>query len=511
LFLKMSQLKKLAGQTAVYGISSILGKTINFLLLPIYTYYLDKEALGSFTAIYAIIAFLNIVFTYGMETTYFRFATGKGLEPQKVYDQIQSLLITSSLTIGAFIYWSADPIASALGYEGQAHLFRWMAWILAIDAVLAIPYAKLRKENKALAFALTKLGNILLNVGFNVFFIVFCVHVWQGDIFAGLKPFIDSFYKVEWGVDYILLANLLANALMVPVLFKISGKFSFGIDRSFIQPMWHYAVPLLFMGLAGVTNEVFSRGLFEYVLPEGFYQGLNAREAGGVFGANFKLAIFMNLVIQAFKYAAEPFFFNQSTKKNSPQLFAKVMHAFVIFCSTLMIVISVNLDILGALFLRGEGYSAGLHIVPVLLFGYLFLGIYFNLSIWFKLTDQTKYSFYITLLGALVTVLVIFVFVPSYGYMGAALSTLACYLVMSLVCYLYGQKYFYIPYQTGRDLFYLFLAFGLSYIGFYLEFDVTVIQFILKNGLVIIFLLVVLFLEREKLEQLGFYIKRKKQ
>ncbi|WP_291777122.1 lipopolysaccharide biosynthesis protein [Cecembia sp.] len=506
----MSQLKKLAGQTAVYGISSILGKTVNFLLLPIYTAYLDKEALGSFTAIYAFIAFLNVVFTYGMETTYFRYATGKGLEPEKVYSQIQSLLITTSLSLGALIYISADPIAHFLGYEGRAHLFRWVAWILAIDAMLALPYAKLRKENRALSFALTKLGNILLNVGFNVFFLVFCFHVWKGDIFSGLKPIIDSFYNENWGVDYILLANLLANALMIPVLFKLSGKFSFGINWAFIGPMWHYAVPLLFMGLAGVTNEVFSRGLFEYVLPEGFYEGLSAREAGGVFGANYRLAIFMNLVIQAFKYAAEPFFFNQSTEKNSPELFAKVMHAFVIFCSTLMIIISVNLDILGGFFLRGEGYSAGLHIVPLLLFGYLFLGIYFNLSIWFKLTDQTKYSFYITLLGAVVTVLVILIFVPWLGYLGAALSTLACYLVMSWVCYLYGQKYFPIPYHTERDLFYLIFAFALSYMGFFMDFEISVIQFISKNALVILFLLVVLFLEKDKLHDLGIDIKRKK-
>jgi O-antigen/teichoic acid export membrane protein len=506
----MSQIRKLAGQTAIYGISSILGKTINFLLLPIYTAYLDKEALGSFTAIYALIAFLNIIFTFGMETTYFRYATGKGLDPQKVFAQIQSLLITSSLTLGALIYFSAVPLSEWLGYSDQEHLFKWVAWILAIDAVLALPYAKLRKENKALQFAMTKLINILLNVGFNVFFIVFCFHVWTGDIFPSVKPLIDVFYVSNWGVDYILLSNLIANALMLPVLFKLSGKFIFHIEREFLKPMWHYAVPLLFMGLAGVTNEVFSRGLFEYVLPENFYEGLSQREAGGVFGANFKLAIFMNLVIQAFKYAAEPFFFNQSTDKNSPELFAKVMHAFVIFCTTLMIAISVNLDLIGKFFLRGEGYWEGLYIVPVLLFGYLFLGIYFNLSIWFKLTDQTKYSFYITLIGALVTISVIFLFVPVLGYLGAALSTLACYFVMSVVCFVYGQKYFPIPYQTGKDLFYLFFGFLLSYLGFYITFEIPILQFILKNGLVIVFVVVVLFFEKDQINQTIKSIKGKK-
>jgi O-antigen/teichoic acid export membrane protein len=507
----MSQLKKLAGQTAIYGISSILGKTINFLLLPIYTTYLNKEALGSFTAIYAFIAFLNIIFTYGMETTYFRYATGKGLDPQKVFAQIQSLLITTSISMGAIIYFSAPALASWLGYEGQEYLFRWMAWILAIDAVLALPYAKLRKENKALQFALTKLGNILLNVGFNIFFIVFCFHVWNGEILPGLQPLVNSIYNPEWGVEYILLSNLLANALLIPVLFRLSGKFVFKMDKEILQPMWHYAVPLLFMGLAGVTNEVFSRGLFEYVLPENFYEGLTQREAGGVFGANFKLAIFMNLIIQAFKYAAEPFFFNQSTDNNSPALFARVMHAFVIFCSILMLAVSVNLDILGNLFLRGEGYSDALYIVPVLLLGYLFLGIYFNLSIWFKLTDQTKYSFYITALGAVVTVIVIFVFVPILGYMGAALSTLLSYFLMTVVCYFYGQKYFPIPYKTGRDLFYLLLAFGLSYLGFFTKLEQPVLQFITRNSLVIVFVLVVLWLEREELQKFSNPLTKRKK
>ncbi len=506
----MSQLKKLAGQTAIYGISSILGKTINFLLLPVYIVYLDKEALGSFTAIYALIAFLNIVFTYGMETSYFRFATGKGLHPQKVYAQVQSLLITTSLSLGALIYLSAPQLAIWLQYPGREHLFRWVALILTIDALLAIPYAKLRAENKSLQFALSKLGNILFNILFNIFFIVICHHIWQGDFLTGLQPLIGSFYNPEAGVDYILLSNLLANGLMIPILFYLTGKFTFGFDKELIKPMWHYAVPLLFMGLAGVTNEVFSRMLFEYVLPENYYSGLTSREAGGVFGANFKLAIFMNLIIQAFKYAAEPFFFNQSNNKDSPALFARVMHAFVIFCSTLMIAVSVNLDIIGRLILRQEGYLEGLYIVPVLLFGYLFLGIYFNLSIWFKLTDQTKYSFYITLFGAVITVIIILTLVPVLGYMGAALSTLACYLSMSLICYYYGQKFFPIPYQTNKAVFFLLLAFGLSYAGFYIEIDQSVFQFIVRNLLLLIFVLVVLLVEKKEVHNLIVQIKNRR-
>jgi O-antigen/teichoic acid export membrane protein len=498
----MSQLKKLAGQTAIYGISSILGRTVNFLLIPIYTAYLTKDAVGAYTALYGYMALFNIIFTYGMETTYFRFATGKGLDPEKVFAQVQSLLITTSLSLGAIIYISAPTLASWLNYEGQENIFRWIAWILAIDAILVIPYAKLRKENKAFQFAFTKLGNILINVGLNIFFIVFCYHILKGDWLSGLAPIIAKIYNPNWGVEYIFISNLIANAAMLPVLFWLTKKFRFGINRKFIKPMWHYAFPLLFMGLAGTINETFSRTIFEYILPEGFYEGLTSREATGIFGANFKLAILMNLIIQAFKYAAEPFFFNQAADKNSPELFAKVMHVFVIFCSGLMIAVSVNLDILGAIFLRGEGYSMGNYIVPVLLMGYLMLGIYFNLSIWFKLTDKTKYSFYITGLGAIVTILVLITLVPKFGLMGGALSTLSCYSVMSVVCYFIGQKHFPIPYQLGKGIFYLLFSFGLSYLGFFWNWGIPLIQFIGRNSLLFVFVLVVLWIEKNEVRPL---------
>ncbi|GAB3652605.1 oligosaccharide flippase family protein [Echinicola sediminis] len=504
----MGNLKKLAGQTAIYGISSILGRVINFLLLPLYITYLTKEDLGSFTAIYAFIAFFNILFTYGMETTFFRFSTGKGLDPKAVYNNVQSLILTTSLSLGAILFLSAEQISLWMDYPGKAYLFQWTALILTIDAILAIPYAKLRVENRSVQFAMTKLLNILLNVGFNIFFIVVCFHIHNGDYLSSFQPFVDTFYHPEWGVDYILLSNLFANALIIPVLFFLSGKFRWSFDKSILGPMWHYALPLLFMGLAGVTNEVFSRFLFEYILPENFYPGLSAREAGGVFGANFKLAIFMNLIIQAFKYAAEPFFFSQSQDKNSPQLYAKVMHWFIIFCSILMVFVAVNLNIIGPLILGNKGYNAGTEIVPMLLMGYLMLGVYFNLSIWFKITDRTIYSFYITFTGAVITVLVILLFVPKLGYMGGALSTLATYIVMSVMCYLFGQKYYPIPYNTTSGVLYLLVGFALSYLGFYLQTDSSLLTFFFRNGLACCFVILIVFLEKKELSLIFQKIKK---
>ncbi|HSI76163.1 MAG TPA: polysaccharide biosynthesis C-terminal domain-containing protein [Lunatimonas sp.] len=505
----MSQLKKLASQSAVYGISSILGKTINFLLIPLYTGYLDKEALGSFTMIYALIAFLNVVFTFGMETSYFRFATGKGLDPIKVYQNTQTLVGLVSLTLGSLLYLGSDYLAIWFQYPGQGHLFQWVAFILTIDAVLAIPYAKLRLEGRALAFAMIKLLNIFINVGFNLFFIVLLFHVARGEWLPEWQPLAQKLYRPDWGVDYILLANVLANGLILPVLLYKSGPVKWMLDKAILRPMWRYALPLLFMGLAGVINEVFSRGLFEYAIPEDFYPGLSKRAAGGVFGANFKLAIFMSLIIQAFKYAAEPFFFQQAENKNSPQLFSRVMHWFIIFCTTLMVAVSVNLDLISRVIFQGEGYELGLSMVPLLLMGYLFLGIYYNLSIWFKITDQTKYSFYITSLGAIVTVIIILTFVPMYGFIGAALSTFGSYFIMMVVCYLVGQRYYPIPYKVKNGLSYLAIAFMFSYMGFWIKFDSAWINFLVHNSIVIVYVMFIFLMEKKELSSLLRQAKKK--
>jgi O-antigen/teichoic acid export membrane protein len=500
----MSNLKKLASQTAIYGLSSILGRSINFLLIIIYTAYLSKTELGAFTTLYALIGFLNIVFTYGMETAFFRFSTGKNLDPQKVYHNTQSLLLSSTLILGAGLYLLAPWLAAWMDYPGQAYLFRWTAFILSFDAILAIPFAKLRLENKAFIFAGTKLLNIVLNVSFNLILIILIPSL----IVEGQLPEGWLGYRSDWGVEYILLSNLFANGMIIPLIWWKAGFFKFQLDKTILRPMWNYSLPLLFMGLAGVTNDLVSRLLFEYVLPTNFYPEMSSRAAAGVFGANFKLAILMSLVIQAFKYAAEPFFFRQSTDKDSPALYAKVMHAFIIFCSLLMIAISVNLNWIGPLFLRGDGYAQGLSIVPTLLMGYLLLGIYFNLSIWFKITDKTNYSFWITLIGALVSIGVIVGLVPKFGFIGGALSTLACYGTMSLICFVFGQKYYPIPYQTYKGLLYLLVAFGLSYLGFLMNFENSVLNFLSKNSFLLLFSLLIFVLEKNQI--LAFFPKNRK-
>jgi O-antigen/teichoic acid export membrane protein len=504
----MGQLQKLASQSAIYGISSILGKTINFLLIPLYTGYLQKEDLGSFTMIYALIAFLNVLFTFGMETAYFRFATGKGLAPDRVYHNAQTLVGLVALLLGSLLYLLSGTLADVLNYPGKAHLFKWVALILAIDALLAIPFAKLRMEGKALTFALIKLSNICLNVGLNLLFIVVAYHIYIGDWLPGMQPWIASIYNPAWGVDYIILANVIANAALIPMLAYFARPIRIRLDKAIIKPMWSYAYPLLFMGLAGVINEVFSRGLFEYAIPEGYYSGLTKREAAGIFGANFKLAIFMNLIIQAFKYAAEPFFFQQAENKQNPLIFAKVMHWFIVFCTFLMVAVSVNLDLIAHLFFQSPGYEIGLKIVPMLLLGYLFLGIYYNLSIWFKLTDQTSYSFYMTALGALITIGTILLVVPLWGFMGGALSTLASYFVMSAACFWLGQKHFPIPYRVKEAMLLLCLSFTISYAAFWTDTGNQLLNFVIHNAFLVLYGLILFLMEKKELTS---FIKNNRQ
>lgn len=248
----MGTLKKLAGQTAIYGLSSILGRSINFLLIIVYTGYLSKADLGAFTGIYALIGFLNIVFTYGMETAFFRFSTGKNQDPTRVYHNTQSLLVLSSLVLGTGIYLAGPLLAEWMNYPGQAYLFQWTAVLLVFDAVLAIPFAKLRLENKAKTFAGAKLINILLNVTFNLLLLIW-IPSW---IQTGILPEGILGYQSTWGVEYILLANLLANGLIIPFVWWKAGFFSFRLEKEVLQPMWTYSLPLLFMGLAGVRHRV---------------------------------------------------------------------------------------------------------------------------------------------------------------------------------------------------------------------------------------------------------------
>ncbi|CAN5295036.1 oligosaccharide flippase family protein [soil metagenome] len=450
----MSNIKKLAGETAVYGLSSIVGRLLNYLLVPIYTRVFVPEEYGIVTELYAYAAFFNVIYTYGMETAYFRFASRSTEEEIKIFNVSTTSLLISSIFFSFLLIVFSTPIVNALNYQGREYYIIWLALILAIDAIMAVPFAKLRLEKKALQFATAKLVNIGLNLGLNLFFIVFSRNIYEGNILQELKPYILWVYNPAFGVEYVFISNLIANAMLFFLLWKVIKRIRLEFDWNFLKPMLIYAYPLLFMGLAGTTNEMLSRAMLKYLLPEGFYGDQSNLAALGVFGACYKLSVFMTLAIQAFRYASEPFFFSKAQDKQSPQLFSKVMHWFVIVCCFIFLGVSINIDIIGLLLGMPE-YREGLYVVPILLLANLFLGIYFNLSIWFKLTDNTHYGTWISFGGAAITIIFNIILIPVLGYLGSALVTLLCYFSMSVASYILGNKFYPIPYGLKTSLAYI--------------------------------------------------------
>lgn len=454
----MSIAKKLVGQTAAYGLSSIVGRALNYLLVPIYTEVFLPEEYGIVTYLYAFVAFFNILYTYGLETAFFRYANKPGADRQRLYNQVLTLIICTSIVFTGILVLASDTIASYKGFsEQQEKYILWLAIILAIDAIVAIPFARLRLENKAIKFASIKFTNILLTVLANTFFLVFCHDIFHGEYLQNLRPLVERIYDPNFGIGYIFLINLIANALLIPMLWREFLSFRFELSQHVLQPMLVYAYPLLFMGLAGVVNEVIDRILLEHWLPENIYPHQSNMASVGVYSACYKLAIFMTLAIQAFRYAAEPFFFSQAQDKNSPQTFALVMKWFVIVCAFIFLFISANLEIF-ALFLRDPAYREGILVVPVLLLANLFLGIYYNLSVWFKLTDNTRFGTYISFGGAGITILFNLLLIPLLGYMGSAIATFICYFSMAVTCYFLGNRYYPIPYPVKTILIYVLLA-----------------------------------------------------
>lgn len=441
----MGKIQRLAGETVLYGLGSILPRFLSFLLVRLHTDsdVFTPDQYGIITNLYAWASVVNIVLIFGMETAYFRFANQSGYSEKRIFNLAQTVVIVISTILSLIFVLFASPIGTALEVEGRTDLVIWLVAIMFVDAVVAIPFARLRHQQKALRFAMGKLINIGILVGLNVYF---------------LK--LSSSYQPD--VSLVVIANLAANVFYLfffaPTLLSWRPAF----DRGISPAMYRYAYPVMLTGLAGMTNEMFSRIMLINWLPEGFYPNQSQQHALGVFGACYKLSVLMNLTITAFRYAAEPFFFSNASEKNSPQLFAKVNHYFVVVCCVILLGVSINLDIL-KYFLGDPAYWEGLHIVPVLLLAYLFLGMYYNFSVWFKLTDRTYYGTFITVAGMVVTVIANYVLIPIAGYEGSAVAALLCYAGMTVLCYVLGQRFYPIPYDIGRITIYIIVTLGIIY------------------------------------------------
>jgi len=485
----LNPLKKLASQTAVYGLSSIVGRLLNYLLVPLHTRVFLPEQYGVVTEMYSYVAFLLIVLTYGFETAFFRFA-GREYEANKVYSTAQTSLLASSFLFVAICWLFSDSIASLIRYPEHPEYIVWFALILAFDAVTAIPFTRLRLENKAFKFAGLKLINIAVNVAANLYFLWFCPYVISQPDSLFYELALAS-YNPEIGVGYVFFSNLLASLITLVLLLPAMIRNGLRTDLQLWKRMFRYGFPLLIGGLAGITNEMFSRVSMKYQLNPDV-----AMHELGVFGACYKVAVLMTIFIQTFRFAAEPFFFAQSGEKDSKKLYSLVMTWFVIACSFIYLFVLLFMNVIRHFI--GPQYYEGLGVVPVLLMASLFLGIFYNLSIWFKLKDKTIYGAWLAIFGAVLTILLNYLLIPEYGYYGASWATFIVYFSMMLLSYFLGKKYYPVPYEIGKIALY---PLGVALLAFlYSEFMPMegLISWIMKSLIIAAFAAIVYLTEVRK-------------
>lgn len=429
----MGQLKALAGQTVVYGLSSIVGRLLNYLLVPIYTRIFAPGDYGVVSEFYAYITFLMVILALGLETAFFHFVNKKQKQ-ENVFGNAQFTLMCSTGFITILLLLFSTAIATFLGYPDHAEYVQWLALIMAFDTLTMLPFARLRQQNKPFRFALIKLVGIFINIALNILLLVIFPKYFPGLV----DPTI--------GIGYVFIANLAASGVTLLLLFPELRSMKFDIDKKLIREMLVYGFPILIAGFAGMINETLDRAILKYLITDKSI----AMQQLGIYSACYKLSILMTLFVQTFRYAADPFYFSQQHKENSGKLFANVMNYFVLVGCLIFLGVMYYLDIV-KLFI-GQNYYGGLKVVPILLAANLFLGIYLNMSIWYKLSGHTRYGAWLSVIGAIITVAFNLWLIPTMGYMGSAWATLICYTSMMLLSYWKGQKIFPIPYETRKIL-----------------------------------------------------------
>jgi O-antigen/teichoic acid export membrane protein len=504
-------IKSLIGQTAVYGLSSIVGRFLNYLLVPIITNIVVTSEYGIVSELYAYVSIVLIILTYGMETGYFRFCQNTDNKRSTVYSTTFSSLFFTSILFSLLLYFNIEHIANLIGYAKNTSYVLLLGLTVAIDAVSAVPFAKLRIENKAKRFAVIKLINIGLNIGFTLFFLLVVPAYFSEDNFfsKNLYPGVD--------VGSIFLANFIASfvtlLLLTPQLLQAFRPFVF--DFKLLKKIFLYSYPLLFAGIAGMMSENFDRILLKklivpptelinmvhsiVLIPDFLYDSNQfIMHQIGIYGANVKLAVIMTLSIQAFRYAAEPFFFNYSSKSDSKLLYARVMKYFVLF--GLLVFLGITLFIDYAKYFINSGYHEGLKVVPILLISKLFFGVVFNLSIWYKLTNKTHYGALLAFVGAVVSIVLNLLLIPTMGYLGSAWASLACYSAMMLISYAFMRKHYTIVYDLRNILIYFTIALLFYFVNVYLR-EVT--EYYLFLNLLLMSSFVFLIIRKEKVNPIA--------
>lgn len=446
----MSLLKKLAGETALYGLSSVVGRMLNFLLTFVYTRTLTTAENGVLNELYAYVGFLLVVYSYRMESAFFRYGTPVA-DRERAYTTGLFSLIGSTFIITLSFLVFAQPLADLLHYSDHAEYIRWFALILAFDCLSELPFARLRLEQRPRRFVAGKLLNIGVNIFLTLFWLVFCP--WAAK--NGMN-WVNFVWSPTWGVGAVFLANLTASIATIIFLLPQMRGLQAGFDSALWRKMILYAAPLIIVQFAGIANQMLDRAMLKWLLPGTPEENLSQV---GIYGNNYKLAMLITIFTQAYRYAAEPFFFRHAGDVNAPEIQAKATKWFTIAATIGMAGVLLFLDIIK--YFLGEKYFSGLKVVPILLLANVLLGIYYNLSVWYRLKDKTMLGAWISIGGALITLFLNILLVPRIGYIGAAWTALATYFFMCFATWYTGQKHYPVRYQFGRMTLYIAAALGL--------------------------------------------------
>lgn len=484
---QLSGFKSLFKQTFIYGLATVLPRMLSFLLVPLYTseaVLANPAEYGKVSVIFSYFVLFNVVLAYGMETAFFRFFN-KEEHKDKVVSTSTLSLIVSSFVFFVLALIFQNQISSIIDIDVK--YINLVIWILLLDALVIIPFAWLRANEKPTRYAIIKILNVVINIGLNLFFLLALKDLAQG---GGL---LESIYKPNFEISYIFIANLVASAFTLLVMLSFYAKINYRFDKHLWKQMMRYAMPVLIAGVAFSINETFDRILLKELLPPDV-----AESEIGMYSACYKLALFMTLFATAYRLGIEPYFFSHAKTKNPQKNYANILEFFVAFGSIILLAVVVFADVIKPLIIRSEAYWEAMWIVPIILLANFCLGIYHNLSVWYKITDRTKFGAYISVIGALVTLAINFMFIETYSYKASAVATLVAYGTMMLLSFYFGRKYYPIPYNLKKIGLYLGISIGLSALSFYQYRE----NYVIGIAMLIVFLGLVIMLEKNQLKRL---------
>ncbi|MCU4162421.1 lipopolysaccharide biosynthesis protein [Carboxylicivirga caseinilyticus] len=484
----MSKLKSLAGETIIYGASTIISRLLAWLLMPFYIRTLDPELFGGVTNIYSYIAVVLVLLTFGLETGYFRFVSEDNKDD--LLKSLTTFISGISILFVLVVFVLIDPITNLIGNEFLiGSIFKYGAIIVSIDAIVSLPFADLRYRNLKLKYASLRLIQVLLNIILNVFFLVILPYLANNDV-----RWADILFDPNNRLKYVFIANILSSGLIgvyfIPLIFTNSGKLVFHS----LQPILKYSTPIMIVGLFGMLIQNADKILMLQLVPE------NAMKALGIYSANYKIGVLMMLFIQSYRLAFEPFFFKEGKQNTSKDLYARILKYFVIFGIIIYVGVLLFLDVVN-LFLLPEYYEGNI-IIPFVLLGQLFFGIYYSLSLWYKLTDKTKYGAYISGFGAFTVIILNIVLVPKFGYLGAAISSFICFFLMMILSYFYGQKFYPINYPVKTIVLYILSGIVIVYLASLITLNNNIFLLVIKGFIFVSYIGTILLLELKNFKKI---------